>query len=669
MTSATSSEASRQTIERSPADVLRTVIAAAAVLCVLVVEWLFGDTLVAFTSDLLRGLDALPSWMVDAVVLATRVLCVIVLGGLLWWMLRGRRWRMLATVTAAGLVAAALVSLLDGLIETDPGQVLVDVGADLRPLTNEGFPSTAGIAAVCGVLTAAAPWLDRQWRRAGWALIAGLTVTGFVDSPVAFDAILAVFIGWLSGAAVLVAVGAPSRRPTLQAVVDGLNTVGVPVQQLEQAGVDARGSTPYFGKDVDGGRLFVKALGTDERSADVLFRLYRRLQHRNFGDERPFRSLRRAVEHEAFVALVAQSLGVRTPSVRGFATADPNGFVLAYEAIDGRSLDRVEPTEVTDEVLAAIWHLVGELRAASHRPSRPPLGERLPRRQRSRVADRLRLQRSGRFGSAAGHRRRRTACLVEPVRRLGASGQQRSSCSRTGSAGAGGRSSSSVGAERRDAYRDQTSAAFARRAAEPDRSMNPWWLTVAGVGLLIVAVSIFEARRPYISRVESNVFHAVNRLPDWLYALLWLPMQLGNLVVGTVAGLAVAFFDGDLAVAIGAIAAMVLKLVTERIVRKEMADYLAVRQRPGTSQVGALLRGDVPASGPSFPSGHVILVAAVGCVVTPSLPIEWWWVPAILTVLVMVGRVYVGAHNPLDVTAGLGAGLLLGGILATFAAS
>ena len=163
--------------------------------------------------------------------------------------------------------------------------------------------------------------------------------------------------------------------------------------------------------------------------------------------------------------------------------------------------------------------------------------------------------------------------------------------------------------------------------------MNPWWLIVAGVGLLVVSVSIFEARRPSISPVESHVFHAVNGLPDRLYPLLWLPMQLGNLVVGTCAGLAVALLDGDLAVAIGAIAAMVLKLVTERIVRKEMADYLAVRQRPGTSQVGALLRGDVPASGPSFPSGHVILVAAVACVVTPSLPIEWWWVPGVLTVL------------------------------------
>jgi membrane-associated phospholipid phosphatase len=32
----------------------------------------------------------------------------------------------------------------------------------------------------------------------------------------------------------------------------------------------------------------------------------------------------------------------------------------------------------------------------------------------------------------------------------------------------------------------------------------------------------------------------------------------------------------------------------------------------------------------------------------------------------MFGRVFVGAHNPLDVTAGLGAGLTIGGIVAVF---
>jgi undecaprenyl-diphosphatase len=192
------------------------------------------------------------------------------------------------------------------------------------------------------------------------------------------------------------------------------------------------------------------------------------------------------------------------------------------------------------------------------------------------------------------------------------------------------------------------------------------WLVVSAVGLAVLAASLAAARRPAISPLEARVFHAVNGLPNGLYWLLWPVMQLGNLVVGTVAGLLVAFFDHDLTVAVGVVLAMVLKLVAERIVRREMREALAIRQRPGTSQVGAIRRGgDVPESGPSFPSGHVILVAGVGTVVAPVFASTLWWVPALATLLVMLGRVYVGAHNPLDVTAGLGAGLLLGGVLAS----
>jgi undecaprenyl-diphosphatase len=194
--------------------------------------------------------------------------------------------------------------------------------------------------------------------------------------------------------------------------------------------------------------------------------------------------------------------------------------------------------------------------------------------------------------------------------------------------------------------------------------MDVAWFVVAAGGLLVFAASIFAARHPTIPKWEARIFRAVNGLPAWLYWVLWVPMQLGNLVVGTGAGLAVAWWQGELDVAIGVIAAMVLKLVTERIVRREMANYLEVRQRPGTSEPGAVLRGgDVPAKGPSFPSGHVILVAAVACLVAPVLPLAGGVVAFVLTFLVMFGRVYVGAHNPLDTTAGLGAGLVLGGVL------
>jgi len=66
-------------------------------------------------------------------------------------------------------------------------------------------------------------------------------------------------------------------------------------------------------------------------------------------------------------------------------------------------------------------------------------------------------------------------------------------------------------------------------------------------------------------------------------------------------GAVVALAFGGTATLVGVGLAVVLKLVAERVVRSRMADYLSVRQRPGTSQTGAVLRGgDVPSSGPSF---------------------------------------------------------------------
>ncbi len=189
-------------------------------------------------------------------------------------------------------------------------------------------------------------------------------------------------------------------------------------------------------------------------------------------------------------------------------------------------------------------------------------------------------------------------------------------------------------------------------------------LGVAALGAVVLGGSFAGASLPRIHPLEQRAFRAVNGLPGWLYWPLWVPMQLGNLAVGTGAGLVVAFVREDWRLAVAVVLAMLLKLVSERVLRRRMAGHLSVRQRPGTSEPGAMLRGaDVPTAGPSFPSGHVILVAAVAGVVANDIPLAWSWLPFLLVVLVMVGRVYVGAHNPLDVTAGLGAGLLVGSLL------
>ena len=131
--------------------------------------------------------------------------------------------------------------------------------------------------------------------------------------------------------------------------------------------------------------------------------------------------------------------------------------------------------------------------------------------------------------------------------------------------------------------------------------MNLWWLIVSGVGLVILVASVNEARRPAISAAEARVFHAVNGLPNGLYWPLWLPMQLGNLVVGTLVGLGVAWAYADWWVAAGVVVATVSKLGTEKLVRRRWPTTLRsasvpARARSTPSCAVPMYRARAPAS-------------------------------------------------------------------------
>jgi membrane-associated phospholipid phosphatase len=86
-----------------------------------------------------------------------------------------------------------------------------------------------------------------------------------------------------------------------------------------------------------------------------------------------------------------------------------------------------------------------------------------------------------------------------------------------------------------------------------------------------------------------------------------------------------------------------------------------VRERPGTTEPNAIVRGDTPTVGVSFVSGHVVLVTGLAWVVTPYLRGRWRWVPWGIVALVSFARIYLAAHNPLDVVGGLALGVVIGG--------
>ena len=71
----------------------------------------------------------------------------------------------------------------------------------------------------------------------------------------------------------------------------------------------------------------------------------------------------------------------------------------------------------------------------------------------------------------------------------------------------------------------------------------------------------------------------------------------------------------------------------------------------------------VPLYGPSFVSGHATIAAATATLLLPHLSRRWGGVAVLLAVGVAVARVYLGAHNPLDVVGGAALGVVIGSLL------
>ncbi|MCU1381073.1 MAG: superfamily protein [Acidimicrobiales bacterium] len=187
---------------------------------------------------------------------------------------------------------------------------------------------------------------------------------------------------------------------------------------------------------------------------------------------------------------------------------------------------------------------------------------------------------------------------------------------------------------------------------------RPLDAAVVAIGVAVLGLGMLAVRDGSVSGTEESVFHAINDLPQALYPLLWPFQQLGNVVVGPiVAAVAAALRHFRLAVAV--LVATAGKLVLERVVKA-----MVTRERPATS-IGSDVhrRGDVSIRGESFVSGHAVLVAALAMLVSPYLHGRWKAVLWSCVGLVMVARVYVGAHNPLDVLCGAALGLAIGGVL------
>ncbi len=182
--------------------------------------------------------------------------------------------------------------------------------------------------------------------------------------------------------------------------------------------------------------------------------------------------------------------------------------------------------------------------------------------------------------------------------------------------------------------------------------------TVAIGGLLVLVATGLVARNGKVGPAERRVFDAINDLPDWLYRPLWIFQQFGNLVVALLVVLLVAAVLRRWDLAAAGVVAVLAKLSLERVVKS-----VVERRRPGTTVPDAILRGQVSPDGLSFVSGHATITVAMATALSAVVPRHWLIPIWLVVVLNGFTRIYVGAHNPLDIVGGTGLGLVIGGPL------
>lgn len=270
-----------------------------------------------------------------------------------------RRWKLLGGYVLAAILAGFSLSVSgDGVLSAPNWRI--NETTNLDTFLSQVLDDPRWIAIVAAVLTVSGPGLPARWARAWWTLLLAFVPIHLVISTVIpARSILGLSVGWLAGAIVVWIVGTPALEVPLAGAVRALARRGSVVTALTVLRPAGGGPLVLSGEVGPASPpVVVELFGPNQFSRGAIRQIRRRLTLRSTESAPLHTSQRRAVEHQALMAIAFAELSLASSAALTVAPLDRGWMMYAHTATLGRPLDPEDPTDA-----AAVWRTLGVLRS------------------------------------------------------------------------------------------------------------------------------------------------------------------------------------------------------------------------------------------------------------------------------------------------------------------
>src|SRR3954471_12986999 len=347
---------------RRPADAIRFLLSVGIIALILGLAHVARQTTSGLASDITHGTEQAPHMLLTLAGLASGigVLAVPVAFGV--DRLIHRDGLRVAIGVLAAVVALGVSLTVDSWV-TAAG--MRDLAWYLTWRRHGGWfpgPAHIDITPVIAYVTAVRLGGPPRWQLVTWLVIGLDAVAALAAGAITPLAIVTTYlIGRAIGYGTLYAAGSPNTRPAGRAIMSALRRVGLdPVRATRTSG-DHDDARAYGATLADGRTIHVTVLDRDQQTADLIYRLWRRVRLRGGTPRRTIRSLRRSLEQESLMAYATAAAGAATPRLLATSEVGSEAALLAYEYVPGRTLAELPAEELTDDLLVAVWSLLGTL--------------------------------------------------------------------------------------------------------------------------------------------------------------------------------------------------------------------------------------------------------------------------------------------------------------------